>query len=287
MSEDPAEAKKPATFSYAGNSPRQPGASQPDAKGEKLGHFWLARVGLLIFLVAVTASAVNVLSLAPQATVLPLSGSQDKSFLRPTATYEAAADKLLTGSIWNHTKVTLDTGNLSQQMLKQFPELTDVSITVPLLAHRPLFYIEPAQPSLLLATPQGSYVLDTSGRALLKVGASSQLPDGLPVLTDQSGLTVDLNRQALSSAYVKFIQIVVAELAAKQYKTSNLVLPAGSSELDAHLAGQPYFVKFNLQDTDPRGEAGTFLATIASLKKQNVTPSQYVDVRVPGRAYYK
>jgi hypothetical protein len=67
----------------------------------------------------------------------------------------------------------------------------------------------------------------------------------------------------------------------------SMILPAGTSELDVHLAGQPYFVKFNLNNNDPRQQAGTFLAAIANLQKNHITPAQYIDVRVDGRAYYQ
>jgi hypothetical protein len=91
----------------------------------------------------------------------------------------------------------------------------------------------------------------------------------------------------LPAASVGFIQTVIAQLAAKQFVVSGMTLPAAASELDAQLAGQPYFVKFNLESDNPRGEVGTFLATIAQLRRQNIVPAKYVDVRVDGRAYYQ
>ncbi len=66
-----------------------------------------------------------------------------------------------------------------------------------------------------------------------------------------------------------------------------MTLPVGTSELDVRLAGQPYSVKFNLESGTARQQAGTFLATESKLKSQNVTPAEYIDVRVDGRAYYK
>jgi hypothetical protein len=110
---------------------------------------------------------------------------------------------------------------------------------------------------------------------------------GLPVVVDQSGLSVKVNHPVLTADNVSFVQIVAAELAAKQYTISAMSLPATSSELDVQLAGQPYFVKFNLQTNDAREQAGTFLATINQLHSQNITPAKYVDVRVDGRAYYQ
>ena len=64
-------------------------------------------------------------------------------------------------------------------------------------------------------------------------------------------------------------------------------MPAAENELDMYLTGQSYYVKFNLADSSPLQEVGTFLAVRQNLQQQGITPSQYIDVRVDGRAYYK
>jgi len=134
----------------------------------------------------------------------------------------------------------------------------------------------------------GSYVLDTSGKALLGGAVpAAVMALNLPTLTDQSGLAIAVNHEALRSRDVRFIQTVVAELKTHGLTPSSLVLPVASSELDVHLLGQPYFTKFNLQSDDAPQQVGTFLAVQAQLKGQNVLPGAYVDVRVNGRAYYK
>lgn len=267
-------------------SKRQSGANKP-AANPPLKRFWLQRTGLLIFLLAVVISLINILRLTPSAEVRAFNPAASQTYLQPTAVYAAAADANLKSSIWNSTKLTVDAGGLQKQLLNQFPELTSVSVTVPLIAHRPLIYVQAAQPALVLNSASGAFIVGTSGKALAKLPDSTKATADLPQLVDQSGLSVAIRQQVLPAADVRFVQIVVAELAAKQFTVSGLTLPAASSELDAHLEGQAYFVKFNLQDSDPAGEAGAFLATINSLKRQNITPSQYVDVRVSGRAYYR
>ncbi len=254
----------------------------------KLGRYWLQRFGILVLLIAIVASVFNILSLSSGAHVLPLTTSSSRSFLHPTSTYEAAASKLLKASIWNSNKVTVNTAQIRQSMLSQFPELTDVTVTVPLLAHRPLVYIEPAQPALILVATNGAFVVDNNGKALLLGSTPAELNQpSLPVLNDQSGLKIRLNHQALSADNVKFMQTVLAQLVAKKLAVSGMTLPASTSELDVQVAGQPYFVKFNLQSNNARGQAGTLLATIDALKRQSITPSKYIDVRVDGRAYYQ
>jgi hypothetical protein len=248
----------------------------------------LQRFGLLVLLVATLLSAVNILSLSGTAKVLPLTSGQSGLFLRDQTVYETAANSYLAGSIWNRNKITANSNGLSKHLLAKFPELAGVSVTVPLLAHRPLVYLEPAQPSLVLITGNGAFVVDTSGKALLMAASVDALNQPtLPKVLDQSGLQLKLGRTALPANTVSFIKIIVAQLAAKQLIIESMTLPAAASQLDVKIVGQPYTVKFNLQSNTARRQAGTFLATIARLQQQNITPAQYIDVRVDGRAYYQ
>jgi len=288
-------APSPSSFAYRArrsemqrNMGRQGQRDAAAPVSNRAAHFWLQRFGLIILLVALVASLTNVLSLSNNVRVVPLTDGSDRSLLRPTKIYQAEAAQQLSHSIWNSNKITIDTNSLNRDLLAQFPELSSVSVTVPLLAHRPVVYIEPAQPVLILIAGNGSFVVDSNGRTLSTATSPAALDaPNLPVVDDQNRFDVQLNGQALSADNVSFVQTVVGQLAAKQFTVSTMSLAAGASELDVHLNGQPYFIKFNLQSSNPRGEVGTFLATVSQLHRQNVTPTQYVDVRVDGRAYYK
>jgi hypothetical protein len=283
-------------FSYGASRPDQESMANREEKRvkkaqstTKFGQFWLRRIGLLILLLALTASVTSSLTLSTDPEIVPIEENNNSAaFLHDNATYQAAASKLIGDSFLNRNKITIDTGKISKELIKQFPELSSVSITLPLLAHRPIVHIQAATPALILHAANGSYVLDSSGKALLPSGSlSSSVREKLPQVTDQSGLEIKLNQQTLPSSNVEFIDTVVAQLTAKQVKIESMTLPAASSELDVKIAGQPYFVKFNLQTPDARRQAGTFLATQAQLQRKNTVPSQYIDVRVEGRAYYK
>jgi len=253
-----------------------------------LGSPWLQRTAHVLLLVAIVASTVNILTLSSSAKVLSVDPHADTTFLHSADVYQQAADQLLAASIWNHNKITINAVKISQQLHDQFPELATVSITLPLLAHRPIVYLAPSQPALILASDNSSYLLDTTGKALL---SSSQLPVdkslNIPLVHDQTGLAVQLNHQALRSTDVSFIQTVLAQLSAAHIPVGSIVLPPHASELDVAIASQPYFVKFNLQNNDARQQVGTYLATIAQLQTQNIVPAHYVDARVDGRAYYQ
>lgn len=289
----PEQAPVPTAFRVDRPEPAREPGRQVSSEGlassaKRFGLFWLQRVGLLVLVIAVLASVVNILSLSSEAKIVPLSTINSQAVLQSKATYAQAANSVLASSVWNRNKITVNTGQISRQLLKRFPELNSASVTIPLLAHQPVVYIEPVQPGIILVASNGAFVIGNTGKAILSAAAPADFNQPkLPVVTDQSSFQAKLNQQALAGTSVRFVQTVVAQLAAKQYTVSGLVLPASTSELDVQLAGQPYMVKFNLQSNDPRGEAGTFLATMAQLHRQNVTPTSYVDVRVDGRAYYK
>ena len=252
--------------------------------------FWrygIRRIGAFILIVAIAVSVVNMLSVSPHAKIEPLTSSVASSaFLRNTADYQTAADKLLGASLLNRNKITIDTTKIAQELTQQFPELSGVSITLPLFAHRPIVYVEPAHAALVVAADNGAFVVDNNGKALMP-GANLPTAHNLPQVVDQSGLTVQVNHQVLTSDDVAFIETVIAELSARHVAISSMTLPAASRELDVYISGQRYFVKFNLQNNDARQQAGTYLATAAELQREHATPAHYIDVRVDGRAYYQ
>jgi len=149
-------------------------------------------------------------------------------------------------------------------------------------------YVALSQPALVLVETDAAYEINQSGTAVSEASTPADFASlNLPTVVDQSGLNIKLHSQALSTTYISFIQEVNGQLAAKDMTVSSMTLLAGSNELDVSLAGQGYYIKFNLENDDPKQQAGTYLATINYLKSQNITPSKYVDVRVDGRSYYQ
>lgn len=226
------------------------------------------------------------LSSTPKIVIL---GDASNTFaLQDTIVYKKAAHRLFGASIANNNKLTINTESVATQLKQQFPEVHAVSISLPFFGRQPTVYIQPATPQVVLATPNGQFILDSNGRALVLATSATVMPEDrpVPIVTDQSGLTFKKGDVALSSKSVSFITEIAGQLEAKQIKTETWTLPSAASELDVKVSGQPYTIKFNLQG-EAREQAGTFLAARDQLIRQGETPSSYVDVRVAGRAYYK
>lgn len=243
----------------------------------------LALVTLLILVVAFL-----LLRLSANPKIEPLdSGTQAVLTPQQKNLYQESAANFLAGSIRNKNKITVDSSGLSKYMLSKYPLLTSVNLSVGFFSGKPTVYIQIDRPALVLIENKDSYAVDIYGRVMYRLTPGELNTSSIPNVTDQSGLKATQGHLVLPSDNVSFIEMVFGQLQAKGYNISSLTLPAGSGELDARVAGQPYYVKFNLENNDPRQQAGTYLATIAQLKSQNITPAKYIDVRVDGRAYYQ
>ena len=268
-------------FSYHANRTEQEynlGRSQPrdqdTRRKERLVRYWRQRLGMLLAGIVLIICVLDVLHLSATPNIIPLATSSNNSFLQPTAVYQQAAAKLFASSVFNDNKVTINSQAIQSKLKQQFPEFSDVSVTLPLMGHRPIVYIAPTSPGLLLKTASGDFVLDTNGKALL---ASSQVDNltklQLPTVVDQSGLRVAVGSTALPGTSVKFIQTVVGELQAKSVKFSSLTLPNTAYELDVTPSGAGYYVKFNLHQDSALQQIGTYLAVSQRLAAQSIKPA--------------
>jgi hypothetical protein len=206
--------------------------------------------------------------------------------MRSQSVYQAAANKAFS-PVFDGNKLTVNASKIAADLEQQFPELKAVSVTLPFIGSQPTVYMQPATPRLLLTNESGSYVLDGDGRALLS-GSQLSSPSALhiPVVTDQSNLSVELGKIALPSSSVSFITEVAGQFKAKSLGITQLVLPQGTTELQVHINGAGYFIRFNLHG-NAREEAGTYLAVKQYLDSGHKAPGSYVDVRVENKAYYK
>jgi len=245
---------------------------------------WWHYAPSVIALLAIVGSLVYILSLSANPKVLQAGGS---GLLRPTTVYQQAAQKQFASSWLNHSKLTVNTAAITSQLEVQFPELADISITLPLIGRRPVVYIVPSPPVLILKSQVTSFVVNGQGRAIMTTSQLSTISDQqLPSVTDQSGLIIKPGETAMPASYVSFITTVLGQLKAKKLAVDSMTLPARSFELDVHITGQPYLIKMNLQN-DATEQIGTYLAAAQKLAQANQTPTSYFDVRVPGRVYYK
>jgi hypothetical protein len=285
-------------FSYHANrspgSAQQPRRMEPEAAPKKrLSLTWSARRWaayapslMAVLVLALCLGCVSTLSTEPKVQVVGMSG-RETSLARGVGAYEADVATVFNESIWNRSKLLINTNEIAKKIQEKFPELGEVAVILPLVDRRPVIQIRPAEPALVLGTSQGVMVVDENGRIMARArDIESRVKDKLPTVEDQSGLSLDRGGYAFPKETVTFMRMVAAELTQKGYKLQTMALPVVANELHVRLEGASYYVKFNIRG-EGRLQAGTFIALEQKLKADKRTPREYIDVRVPGKAYYK
>ncbi len=250
------------------------------------------RAGALRHLPLIITTAVLVIgiiyntTLSTNAHVITDSVAETQTnFLRDKAVYQSALDELFSESALSRSKLTIDTQELADELVAMFPELADVTITLPLVGTRPVVHLQATQPALLLVSNDRAYVLDDRGIVLMDA-KDLKTSQKLMTVTDESGLDIQKGSAALSPEQVTYILSLRHQLTASKLSVSKIVLPAQPQQLNVYVDGLSFYGKF-LFSTDSRVAAGSFIATKKQLDRSGQKPRQYIDARIPGRVFYK
>jgi cell division septal protein FtsQ len=233
---------------------------------------WLI-VALLLILLAYS------LIIKPSAKVEPSS-----QIFHQISDYRAATDKILRGLRYSN-KVTFSEQSVVEQLQKQFPEIVSARIELPIFAQTPVVHLKIADASFVLNSNGQSYIIDSEGVAVAK---SSGYPNSQKLIKveDQSGFVVDVGKQVMSAGAVNFINTLTKQSERSKVTISSMTLPKLAQELDLRTADRSYYVKFYLGG-DVYLQAGQFLSSRKQFDDTNSQPAEYLDVRIPGKIFYK
>lgn len=240
-----------------------------------------------VAIAAICLSVLYLLSLETNPRLNVLGSEEDKLILQASPVYQKAAQDELNGSILNRSKLTLNTKTIAQKLQDRFPELSEVSITIPIGARRPIVEIQPAQPAMIILSHSGSFVIDANGKALVESNRAEKLKTlNLPIVTDESGLDIKPGTFVLPTDSGNFIDQTLSQLEAKGLAVETVTLPKTANELHVRLKGKGYYVKFNISG-DARLQVGALVAVKERLEAEGKNPAEYIDVRVEEKVFYK
>lgn len=199
------------------------------------------------------------------------------------AVYSAAASAQFS-RFKNRNKITFDETAVAKSLRTKFPEITAIQVELPFFSEQPVLHLAISKPDFVLNSPDSSLVVDSEGVAVAPVTDVSV--KGLPVINDSSGYVAKAGSQVLSSDSAAFINTLIAQCRHAKVPISSLTLPAAPQELQLRTKDAAYYVKFYLGG-DPMQETGQYLAARAHFIQTHQPPSEYLDVRVPGKIFYK
>lgn len=236
------------------------------------------RIWLMFGLGIIVLIELTFLSTNGRVTIIDATGNLNSD--ADVAVYENTFNDLLASNIVNRNKLTIDTNGIATRMRATHPELESVTVITPLVGIHPSIYIHVSEPVFTLKQDANSYVLSAAGYVTGRGAISS-----LPTIVDETGEDVKLAKQLLPSSHVTFMHTIWYQLTKQGIAVDRLVLPRGKAfEVDVRLKNKAYYLKFNTAE-DALRQSGAAVAVIKQLGATN--PKEYIDLRVPGKAYYK
>ncbi len=250
---------------------------QIDKNKNNFFKYWITRIIKLIIVSLLIVGFIRFSQLSNKVTVSSVNQSLN-------TTYATVIDNFLSKSIFNKNKLTINSTKLVQYLKNKYPDISDVKVSFGLFNQNINVKIIMSQTNIFLSTTFNAGLVDDQGR-VIETNILTQ--KGYTIVNYPVNLKLSIGNQVLTPSQINFIQTVLYQLNNKRISINHFNILPGADELDAYIQGKPYYIKFNLNSNDSIQQSGTFLALSHYLTINNIIPSQYIDVRIDGRAYFK
>ncbi|MEO8862709.1 MAG: hypothetical protein ABI354_00095 [Candidatus Saccharimonadales bacterium] len=224
------------------------------------------------------------LQTAPRINVV----SQPGTVSRSPEVYKDDVQSIWQSSFLNRSKLTVKTGDIRGGIQKQFPEIVDIDIELPLLGRRPAITLTTAAPAFVLSSTNGSFYVDRNGKVLALVKDVSKNNVGTLIkLIDETQTHATPGRRVVSQPAADYLIKLNQLLSSAHLNVDSITMPPkAANEADVRITGEAYFVKFLIGSNEQQG-VGALVAVQAKLDNDHVTPKEYIDLRVDEKAFYR
>lgn len=279
----------PTAFSYyASREPRERSGSEPVSRRSETSRpktdaaqmTLLRRLTRWVTLLLIVLLVLGVTTLSGTAKVT-FRGNTEALSIDEKTQYITDVNSVVGWGLLNKFKLTIHPEGISEELKKLHPEFQNVSVVVPVLTRQVYVTTSLSEPVARTQLNNQTYGIDSSGFLI----GSSGVTDALPSVVDESGFVPVLGKQILPKSTMTSIATITTQLAAASTPVNRVVLQKTTPyELTVYPEGKGYYVKFNAK-ADALQQSGALTATLKHLGA--VQPKEYIDVRVPGRVYYK
>ncbi len=276
----PRSAKPKAPFSYYRSPESNQRNSSPFAAAKPKKLLRKLALGTLdIILIGVI-----ILALVYSLIIKPDSKVNASDNYRATQEYKAETDKVLS-QLKNRSKITLDQKEISSSLMAKYPEIDSASVELPVFSQEPKIHLNISAPAFSLTSNGGVYIVNHQGRVVGKLTEFPNIRD-LVKVNDQSGFNVQIGKHAISASGADFISQLIEQAHRAKVPIKDITLPPKAQELDLTTSDRNYYAKFIL-NADASQQIGQYFAARHQFDQTNSQPTEYLDVRIPGRIFYK
>ena len=190
--------------------------------------------------------------------------------------------KYLNSSLVGKNWLFLDAGSLKGRLQKTFTG-QEAIVVEKQFPNKLIVKTDEQKAAIVWKTGSKKYIASINGRVMSELLGENTT--GLSTITDGSSLPVDIGNKILSRDFVSFAIKVGDYIKAKSLGPEQIYITETTKELLVK-TNSGYEIRFNTEEA-PESQLRSLQATLDLLASQNKKAAQYIDLRVPGRAFYK
>lgn len=209
---------------------------------------------------------------------------------RSNEEYVGIVEEVYARSLFNKSKLTLDSTRFEEELLAELPEAENTVAVVPLAGTKLQVGIEFATPVLRVQLgnlKQG--VIGENGNLLYQSDTTDILSKfaRLPLINPEPDIEVGVGDRMLTSNEVALLRLLMSEFdgsSVHRPSVASIVHSVEKREFRVSFEGVSYFAKLT-SEREARPQVGALVATIEDLERRGQPAGQYIDVRVEGRVF--
>jgi hypothetical protein len=203
--------------------------------------------------------------------------------------YQKAAEDIMSGNVLYRSKLLFPEISFEQALKNKFPEIAQARPVVPLGGRNLLVVITVSEPFAYVSSGSDTGIINSEG--VLVVKNSQSVPEDLLKLrftVPQSNF--DIGSRILTSSEVELLKLLESEMNTLEFTDKSnasirdVLFNVADGQLEARLKSKPFFIKLS-SISEGTLQVGGAKATLRQLDRENKLPTQYIDVRVPGRVF--
>lgn len=137
--------------------------------------------------------------------------------------------------------------------------------------------------ALIWKTGTRRYLLSVNGRVMSELQPDQTID--LIIITDSSNVPLQVGSQAVSRQFVTFTTAIVKAITDQSLGPAETLVRETTGELVVK-TNQGYEIRFDTT-ADPDSQIRSLASILDLLKSQNKKPAEYIDLRIPNRAFYR
>lgn len=191
-------------------------------------------------------------------------------------------EQYLSTGILGRNWLFLNTNSLRSNLQKSFSGQESITVDK-IFPSKLVIKTDEQKAGLIWRTGARRFVVSVNGRVMSEL-QPSELPD-LPIVIDTSNIPLQVGDQAVSRQFVAFTTAIYQEIKTLSLGPAELMVHETTGELIVN-TNQKYAIRFDAT-VDSSVQIESLRAILSLLQQQNKKPLEYIDLRIPNRAFYK